>query len=399
MTEEQEVIERLKRRYRVQDAAFRLLDTLAGRIAGVERNGAVRLAKDRPRILIANAGHLGDVVMSTAVFPVLRHAFPGVEIGFLAGSYSRPVLDGHPFVRWIHYVDHWYLSRAAAAPYRKAIRYYRERRRVIDELRDCRYDLAIDLRAWFPNFISLLRAARIPLRVGYDRVGFGSFLTHRLSYRYDRRHEIEHYLDLLRSLPVPAQALAHAWPNLPPVPESAAAEATAVLGDVRRFRVLHPAASTPARDWPIDCWKMLAQELLKEGITPVLTGRGVRDADIARAIAAAVPGCINACDRLSWGGLAALIHKAELVYSVETSIGHVAAAFLRPTVSICGGMADPSHWKPFGANAVVATNALPCHPCFNSKGCATRGCLTGLSVAQVHAAAQEALRRCATSQS
>jgi ADP-heptose:LPS heptosyltransferase len=399
MIDEQEVTARLKRRYRVQDATFQLLDRLAGRFARAERNVDVRLIRDPQRILIANAGHLGDVVMSTAVLPVLRHAFPGVEIGFLTGSYSRPVLDGHPLIRWIHYVDHWYLSRAAATGHRKAIRYYRERRRAIDELRECRYDLAIDLRAWFPNFVSLLWAARIPLRVGYDRVGFGSFLTHRLSYRYDRRHEIEHYLDLLKPLSIPAKALAHAWPNLPPIPKSAAAEAAAVLGGARRFRVLHPAASTPTRDWPIDCWKMLAEDLLQQGITPVLTGRGVRDGEITGTIATAVPGCINACNRLSWRGLVALIGKAELVYSVETSIGHVAAAFRRPTVSICGGMSDPLHWKPFGANAVVATNALPCHPCFSNKGCATRGCLTGLSVAQVQAAAQEALRRCAMSQS
>jgi ADP-heptose:LPS heptosyltransferase len=214
-----------------------------------------------------------------------------------------------------------------------------------------------------------------------------------LPYRYDKRHELEHQLDLLGLLPISADAVSKAWPTLPPASEKARVEVDALLTNVKRFRVLHPGASTPTRDWPLASWKTLAQELLEQQITPVLTGRGVRDARLIDEITQAAPGCVNACDKLGWSGLTELVRRAELVYSVETSVGHVAAALQRPVVAIYGGMADPRHWKPFGASAVTATNELPCHPCFNKKGCATRACLTELSLENVQSAAQEALRR------
>jgi ADP-heptose:LPS heptosyltransferase len=392
MSSDHDVIRRLRRRYRTQDLVFSLFDAVLGKVRGKEEYGPLTPSRDPERILIANIGRIGDVIISTAILPVLKAAFPAVEVAFLTGSWGRPVLENHPLVTRVHYLDHWRLSRHSNL-YRRAIEYRRERSRVIRELQRCKYDVAVDLRAWLPNSVTLLAAAGIPIRVGYDRLGFGPLLTHRLSYRYDRRHELEHQLDLLGFLSISADAASRAWPTLPPASETGSTEVNSLLGNVKRFRVLHPAASTPTRDWPLALWKTLAQELLEQQVTPVLTGRGVRDASLVDEIVRAVPGCVNACNKLSWGGLTELVRRAELVYSVETSVGHVAAALQRPVVAIYGGMADPRHWKPFGANAVVATNELPCHPCFNKEGCSTRACLTELSLERVHSAARKALQR------
>jgi ADP-heptose:LPS heptosyltransferase len=390
MTSDEVVVRRLRKRYRTQDLAFRFFDAVLGKIVGSDGKRPLAETGRPKRILVANAGHIGDVIISTAVLSVLRNALPDVELGFLTGSYSRPAIENHPFISRVHYLDHWHASRDQLPLLRKVGRYKADRTRVIEELRACRYGVAIDLRAWFPNFIPVLAAARIPIRIGYGRLGFGPLLTHRLRHSYDRRHELDHQLDLLRCLSISSDTLSRARPSLPATSETGLEEANSLLGSVTRFRVLHPGASTPIRDWPLAHWKALAQDLLKEGITPVLTGRGARDSHLVNDIVQAVPGCINACNRLSWDGLAELMRKAELVYSVETSAGHLAAALGRPTVAIYGGMADPCRWKPTGA--VVATNVLPCHPCFNKKGCATRGCLTGLSLEHVQSAAREALR-------
>jgi ADP-heptose:LPS heptosyltransferase len=218
MTGDQDVIRRLKNHYRIQDLLFFLFDAVLGRTLAEKHDKPAVKIENGGRILIANAGHIGDVIISTAILSVLRGAFPGIEIGFLARSYSRQALENHPLVTRVHYLDHWHLSRDSHSLRHRVIRYRRERKRVIEELRSYRYDLAIDLRAWFPNFIRVLSAASIPVRIGYDRVGFGPLLTHRLSYRYDRRHELDHELDLLGGLSISSEILSRAWPIPRPAP-------------------------------------------------------------------------------------------------------------------------------------------------------------------------------------
>jgi ADP-heptose:LPS heptosyltransferase len=196
-------------------------------------------------------------------------------------------------------------------------------------------------------------------------------------------------LALLRNLDISQESLAKAWPSLAPPSDVERKKVRALLGSVRKYHVLHPASSTATRDWRPENWELLAQNLLARGITPVITGRGARDREIADQICAAAPGAISTVDEVSWSGLVALIGGAEAVYAVETSVGHVASALRRPLVSLYGGMADPCHWAPLGAS--VVTNVTPCHPCLNKSGCATRECLTEITAEDVISAANAAL--------
>lgn len=383
--------EMVKRRfedhYRLQRRIFTTLDRILSLAPSLGKVQASPIPTPQ-RLLLSNAGHLGDVIITTALLPVLHKCFPGLEIGFLTGSWALPVVHNHPLITRTHLLDHWYLRRDSASRLQKLVQYSLiDQKKIISELAEQKYDVAIDVRSWFPNFVPALWRANIPVRVGFDRVGFGPLLTHPFSHCYNRRHELEYQFELLQVLGVKSSALTLAHPSLPPVTTAAATEAKAIVGSSRRYRVLHVASSTPSRDWPSEHWQELARNLVAQGITPVLTGRGPRDAILTAKIGNTVHGCINSCDRLSWGGLVALIAGAELVYSVETSVGHVGAALQKPVVAIYGGMADPMHWKPYGDHTAVATRLLNCHPCFTKQGCSTRDCLTKLDVGAVTAMA------------
>jgi ADP-heptose:LPS heptosyltransferase len=380
------VIARYHRRYGRQDKIFRLFDRVLATV--IPRRPATLPSPPR-RILLVTAGHIGDVIIATGMLPVLHHAYPGVEIGFLTGSYSRFIVEGHPLVAQTHVIDHWYQSRAPVPRWRRFARYLKMAPPLVRELRRSGYDVAIDLRNWFPNLVPLVWLSAIPIRVGYDRLGFGPLLTHRVKYVYERCHERDTQKRLLRALGVPEASLSKAAPTLTPPSDTAVQEARSLLGNVSRFRVLHPVASVPSRDWRLEHWQSLAEELLRSGISPVITGSGHRDRVIADAIRAAVPGCIDAVNKLSWPGLMALIERAEAVYAVETSVGHAAAALGRPVISIYGGTADPVRFAPLGA--AVATKLLPCHPCLNQLGCAGRECILGVTLQDVRDAAQIAL--------
>ncbi len=387
---ERSILQQHRRRYRVADTAAALMDSV---LAVIERSP--RRAIPRPRkILLANYGHLGDIVMSTPCVSILRRVFPEATIGFLIGSWARPVLEGHSDVMRLHVVDHWFMDRGPESRFVKAPRYWRDCLRVAREIERERYDVAIDLRAYKPNAIPVLRLANIPVRIGYTKVGFGPLLTHPRRFVYRRAHETEVQSDLLGALGV-SQAEREDAAFLLPFSESGLAEARRVLADMSGpYRVIHAGASVAVRDWPVERWRELSERLLRDGCPLVFTGRGRRDRAIVERITAGLSNCINACDALSWAGLVEMIRGAELVYSVETAAGHVAAAVGTPVVAIYGGMQDWRHWAPRpGPRSVCLSNVVPCWPCFTYNGCGDEKCLKGIAVEDVYRAGEAVLGR------
>ncbi|MGB9153898.1 MAG: glycosyltransferase family 9 protein [Alphaproteobacteria bacterium] len=373
------------RRYRMQGVVFAAFDKVLSFF--IDARGSAKIPEKPKNILVINAGHLGDIVISTGVLPVLRDAFPDAEIGFLTVTYSRAVVEGHPLIKHVHFLDHWRLARTNVSLISRMIAYYTSWPALIRELRAVKYDMSLDLRAWFPNYIPLVWLAGIPVRAGFNRVGFSPLLTHERAYVYRSRHELDQQLEILRCINLPAKSLALAAPVLAPITAEDRSFVEGVIGKGVRYRVLHPTASTPARDWPVERWIELARHLVDDGITPVITGAGQRDAAIAQAICENIQGAVNSVGKLSWLQLMAALEGAEVVYSVETSVGHIASALGRPVVAIYGGMSDVVHWAPLGSR--IATHPMPCAPCYNQKGCSHRSCLVSLSVADVEAVARK----------
>lgn len=374
---DEEIIARYRARYRKQDRFFASLNMLLGLFIKSERT---KPPAEPRRILIANAGHLGDIVISTTLFPILRAAYPQASFDFLTNSSARAAIEGHPFLGRVLLLDHWRSSRADCSLLRKVARYYAQIPTFVRSLRKAQYDIAIDLHAWHPNYILLYWLAGIPIRAGFGRVGYEPMLTHKTPFVYDRRHELDLQLDVLRTLGIDEKTFTLGKPSLPPITESARLKARERIGN-KRYAVLHPTASTPTRSWTIEGWSELAHRLIAGGLLPVVTGTGPRDEDTANAIAAKAPGILNLVGKVSWGELAAILEGAETVFAVETAIGHLARALNRPVVALYGGMADSAHWAPIGAQ--VATHTCSCAPCFNKRGCQNRDCLTNLKVEEI----------------
>lgn len=383
------IMARYRARYRWQDRLFAVLNALLGTFLHPRRC----LSPKQPRrILVANAGHLGDVIISTALFPVLKNAFPNATIDFLTGTYSRKVVERHPSLTRVFFCDHWRSERSGQSLLRRIAKYYLRIPSVCRELRARQYDIALDVHAWHPNYVLLFWLAKIPIRAGYGRVGYAPTLTHPVPFRYDRRHELEHQLDVVRALGVDPRHIALAQPNLAPIPAESRMTARALLrspANTGRYHVLHLAASIATRDWVPEAWADLAHDLAAEGIAPVITGLGERALAMAQVICTREPSAISTIGKLSWNELMAVLESAELVYSLETSAGHAARALGRPVVAIYGGMGDPRRWAPLGST--VATHAVSCSPCFNKHGCASRDCLTKLTADEVRLAAGIAL--------
>ncbi len=306
---------------------------------------------DPKKILVCNIAHLGDVLIATSVFPVLKDAYPQSEIGFLTSSSSSCVVEGHPLLDYIHTVDHWKLNRASIARWKKYLLYRRSYQKALAEIRMSNYDLAIDLYPYFPNAASLLWRAHVPVRIGYTSGGFGSLFTHRLPWKDLAQHVSDYHMDLLKLL---SKKLNHKYLlyNLQaPLPE-VVEHVRALLPEEYRekgFVVLQVGVGAPGKACAQEQWRALVELLVKKGIPLVFTGKGKKEFVAIEEVTRGLSGCCNLCDRLDWRQFCALTVQAKLVVSADSCLTHVAEAFSVPAIVLMAEHPYPLHtihWKP-----------------------------------------------------
>jgi len=325
------------------------------------------------RILVSQPGHLGDVVNALTLIAPLRDAAPGCEIGFLVSSWSAAVVRGHPDIAHVHVVDNVLLNRKRSWR-RRATRHRATRSSALAEIRQAGYDAAIELSFNFPNNIGLLHAAGIARRAGWTSGGFGPLLTHPLAWPHHPGWHVTRYhrtlLEHLFARSFDDAAFAPARVRLP----LAAAPLSAAVpeGD---YTVIHVGSGGPLKAWPLDRWAELVSCLLEEGRTLVFTGAGADEKAMVHALCDGRENCIDLCSRLDWREFVAVVGSANLVIGVDSAVGHVAATFETPSVTIYHGMTDRALYKPRSDHNRTVSREVPCAPCYRSRGCDSMDCI------------------------
>jgi ADP-heptose:LPS heptosyltransferase len=344
------------------------------------------------RILLVNVAHMGDVVLSTSVLPILKCAYPDVKIGFLVGSWSRQIVQDNDMVDTVHVVDHWRLNRGSDWLVKKFLHYLSTRKRAIEELKACNYDVAIDLYTCFPSMSMLLWQAGIPIRIGYVSSGFGPLFTNRVDFPIEDMHEMDYQSRLLHELPIQDKCFEKQHSILSYPGKEAYAEfyqhLNAASLDTVKYRILHIGAGLPAKEWSLESWKKLVNLLQKDGRILVFTGIGLRENENIELVIQGAENCINLCTKLSWSSYLAAIQYAELVYCTDSLAGHLAAALDTRCVVVYSGITDQDRWRPVSDKCVLVTNHVQCAPCHNRLGCEGMQCMNGIASDSVYNAGE-----------
>lgn len=357
-------------------------------LAGKGRTEYPRELTSNPRrILLLNGAHIGDIVMSTSLLPVLRSAFPSAEIGYVVGSWSKMVVSDHPGVKFVHTVDHWKMNRGGEPFHKKLLRYWKSRAAALKEIRECGYDVAICLHAYYSDFLSLAWQARIPVRVAYDH-GVVAPLAN-VTAKYPDSPFVQQgqcLTELLRALHISASHFVHRRGCLAPDTGASVDELCRVLNaqtlEGLRYTVVHVGSGAPARELPVETWRSVVSELSKEHLL-LFTGKGSRDEKTILEVTHGFGNCINGLNRLSWMGFVTAVRHAERLYGVESMAGHVAAAVGTRAILVYSGTAGVARWRPESEVATIWTNNLPCSPCGNMEGCEHMACVKGVTAGQI----------------
>ena len=388
------IVKRYYRSRRTTDSMLSRLDALLVPFSGFPKLASPKSLGSPKKLLLADGGHLGDTIIIASLLPALREAFPHMKIGILTGSWNRELLESNVQFDRIHLLDHWYMNRSTGSRVTFIYDYAGKSRRIVRELKATGYDVAINMRPWFPNFVPVLWRANVPVRLGFNRSGFIPLLTHFIPFEYDRRPYRSYHVALLSTLPIDGSKLERLITPYIRTNDGARDRFRDILGfdSSQHFAVLHVGGSTPKKDWQNQGWIEIAKKLRLQGLIPVFTGAGLEQEKSIAQITAAVNGSINACGKLSWTELVTLIGQARLVLCVDTSIGHVAAALGTPCTSLLNGMQDYKLWRPVGQRSSYVTHEISCNPCFNTQGCEHMSCVREITVSQVERSIGDVLR-------
>lgn len=372
-----------------------VIDALGDCIAAIARRllaqGRSASAPSEPgSVLLVQLDHLGDALLTTAILPALRQAWPQARIDVLAAPWNREVLasDGLVDRVWISSRNRFCRPRRFGAW--AAMLWWGWR------LRRERYDVAVDVRGELPMAAMIwLTAAR--RRVGWNCGGGGFLLTESVPYE-PGRHELASRQALLQTLlGRPLESQERAAPRFEPntaARRRVAASLSAVRLAERGFVVLHVGAGTPAKRWPPEHWRELIGRILLDMNLPIVLVGGTGE----RAIALHVlqgrdwPGVYNWVERFTLHELAALLQSARVVIGSDSGPAHLAAAVGATLITLFSGTNDPGQWRPHGARVTVLRHEVPCGGCRRQRcPLAEHRCMAGLKPTHVMATLHDVL--------
>lgn len=309
-------------------------------------------------ILIVKLGAVGDCIHALVAAHALRRAWPGITLGWIVEGKSKEVVLGHPDLDHVHV---WNRRRSSvdlrAARPRQA---WAETRRVIEEMREVGYEIAVDFQNLFKSgFFAWQSGAR--RRLGFERLREGSFLFMNDWRRVPRGgHMVERYLKLLEPLGLKVEDRPPAVPIFVPEDKKKAAD-DFFAGQIppgAKVVAINPAASLSRKVWPAERYAEAADLLARElGLLPLIIWGPGEEALANRVLhEMKAPGIL--APRTTIKELAHLLSRCAVYVGNDTGPMHLAAAMGIAVVGLFGP-SDPRRVGPWTARASAVEPPRP----------------------------------------
>jgi ADP-heptose:LPS heptosyltransferase len=260
-------------------------------------------------ILVLRALGLGDLLTALPALRAIRRGHPDEHLALATSAWLAPLVDHVGIVDELVTVDELAPIAYPSSP-----------------------DVAVNLHGRGPQSTRLLLDLDPTRVVAFahpdvpDTAGMPAWTAH--------EHEVDRWCRLVSAAGWPADPT-----ELDVVPPPPAAGLEGVT-------VIHPGASSPARQWPVERWAAVARRELDAGREVVVTGSSA-EVPLARAVAASAgidPGRVLA-GRTDVLELAAVVAAAGRVACGDTGVAHLATALGTRSVVLFGPV-PPSEWGP-----------------------------------------------------
>ncbi|ODS34154.1 MAG: putative heptosyltransferase [Candidatus Scalindua rubra] len=336
------------------------------------------------KILIMEAGGIGDIIMSTPVLRALRERFSNSDITLLTVPRTAQALNIKHYANRILYFKQEAFSKGPSKSIYKQIF---SNLKLLLGLRKERFDMMVDLEAIETWKSSLLRyifykSVGAKNKVGRNSDGKGFFLDVKVhDDLFGTVHEVDRKLLIARELGADTNNTKQEF--------SISSEDREFINnwlldsgvdDNRTVVAIQPGAFVPTRQWKsqrfIEVGKRLCQ---KYGAQIILTGGNNDNVvyEIKDELKDAKP--ILAIG-FSLGRLGALLERVQLFISNDTGPFHIADAINTPFVVIFG----PENFHRYGPydtkskSRIVTGMKVSCSPCLKYE-CRTHECMESIT--------------------
>jgi lipopolysaccharide heptosyltransferase I len=333
------------------------------------------------RILIIKLSAIGDVVQTLPALEALKKTYPDSEITWVVEEAAAGILEGHPFINRLLISRRKSWLRKLRNPF-TCLRGLGGIIGFIRELRDTRYDIAIDFQGLLKSGI-VIGLARAKRKVGFDRTRELSylFLNERMPAYDIERHALDRYLDVARYLGARDTSPVCTLPIDRELGTIRQRLAGAKQPD-QRIVVVNPVARWKTKLWKERNFAELADRLVREKNAAVIFTGSSGDRELIERVRTMMrEKSLNWAGEITLKELAALASLADLFITTDTGPMHLAAAAGARIVSLFGPTA-PWRTGPYGKQHVVVRSGIDCSPCFQRE-CDKVLCMEGITVDDV----------------
>ncbi len=273
------------------------------------------------KFLIVQLGRIGDTILLTPILSALRHVYPDSEINLLTGRAGYACVQNNPFLNRVFIWD--------KSPFKLI--------RTIFAIRADRYDYLIDPKDHYSSesrFIA--RFVKAGEKIGFNPLGKKKVFTQSVPSDKENAvlHCVQRNFNALKILGVECPA------SLPKpelfVGNSASEKLDAFLdgNKISNYIVTNISASKEQKMWQKDKWVELLNKY-KSDYTFIISSAPA-EAETAELISAATG--VQYFRSSSMQDVSALISRANMLISPDTSLVHVAAAFNIPLLGLFSGI-------------------------------------------------------------
>lgn len=318
-------------------------------------------------IAISRVDSIGDVLLTLPITAWLKEQFPTCRITFFCRNYTAPIVKYYTAIDDIVKVDDLFTLPKSEQ---------------IDAIEKMGIDAIIHV---FPKkeLAKLFKKARVPLRVGTShRLFHLNTCNKRLDFTRKKSplHESQLNFELLRPFglsEIPSIEQVNTYTSYF-VSEKQALPSEFEMLLTKKYVLLHPKSQGSAREWPMEKYTALAEQLIVKGYDVVFTGTE-QEGKLFRKEIPRDSLCHDSTGKLSIDQLIWLIQNASALVACSTGPLHIAGfvdtkaiGLFVPRIPI-----HPGRWKPLGTLSRTLVFDPNCSKCAAKKEC---NCISDISV-------------------
>jgi heptosyltransferase II len=298
-------------------------------------------------ILLIQTAFIGDIIMSTPLFSMLKKAYPDAEIDVVVNSRYTSILSNNPYIRNVF-------------GFNKSTNKIRNLVKLIHVIRKNRYDLAVSMQIHLSSTLMMVLGG-IKKRVGSSRQ---RLLTHPVTFS-PGMHIREKAAMLVRALKDDHYDLqTQLYPS-----SSDIERAIQYLRNNKHFKLgIAPGSVWETKRWPKEYYIEAISALIREADIYLIGGPD--DIALCDEIVKNIPAIniVNTAGKLSLLQSAALIDKMDLLICNDSAPLHMANAMKTPVFAIFGPTVKKFGCYPYQENDKMIEIDLYCRPCSKHGG-------------------------------